>query len=466
MCGLHFCLSILSIREGALMIKTWTFVCCSILWLCCSATLLAQQQPAANPGPDTRYKVDGLVVVGHPDDDIEVAAYVAKLIEQQHKRFAVVYTTRGNSGGNAVGWEQSNVLADVREMEARHSLATYGIYNAWFLHGSDTPGADVLHSLEAWGHGQALDEVVRLVRLTRPEVILTWLPNYVVGENHEDHQGAAVLATEAFDVAANPTIFSEQVTTPRDRLNINNYGEGLRPWQPKKIYYFSDTIHFDFFKGQGPEYPTTDISPSRKIPYSRIAAEAWGHYKTQNDFTDAQLKEFSEAPVRFIFGKSLVGGTPTDDVFQGITPAPIAYVRPRGYEPPSAPLTMELGGPWSFYRTFWRAHNIEHLADLYAPEAQVAPKDTLWVPLIIRNDTDAQKKVSVRAVLPSGWSQKPQSDTYTVDAHDSFPIQLTITPSESSPNTWQTLSWEATGDGQKIGTVTLRVDVVGNGLPQ
>ena len=448
------------------MIRTRTFVCCSLLLLCSSLSLHAQQQSSANPGPDARYKVDGLIIVGHPDDDIEVAAYVAKLIEQQHKRFAVVYGTRGNSGGNAVGLEQSNTLADVREMEARHSLASYGIYNAWFLHGSDTPGGDVLHSLEAWGHGQALDEVVRLVRLTRPEVILTWLPDYVVGENHEDHQAASVLATEAFDLAANPLAFPEQVTPPRDRLNISNYGEGLRPWQPKKIYYFSDTIHFDFFKGKGPEYSTGEISPSRKVPYSRVAAEAWSHYKTQNDFTDEQLKQFTEEPVRFIFGKSLVGGGPTDDIFQGITPNPIAFTGSRGYEPPTPQLTVELGGPWSFYRAFWRAHNFDHLADLYAPEAQVAPKETLWVPLILRNGTDTQKKVSLRALLPSGWSQKPVAETYTVDPHDDFPIQLTITPSESDKNTWQTLSWEATSDGKKISTVALRVDVVGNGLPQ
>src|SRR6202166_1556913 len=114
------------------------------------------QQAPANPEPDNRYKVDILEVVGHPDDDIEVAAYVAKLIEEKHKRVAVVYLTRGNSGGNAAGQEQASALADIREMEARHSLASYGITNAWFLHGSDTPGADVLHSLEQWGHGNSL----------------------------------------------------------------------------------------------------------------------------------------------------------------------------------------------------------------------------------------------------------------------------------------------------------------------
>src|SRR5437016_6483609 len=95
------------------------------------------------------------------------------------------------------------------------------------------------------------------------------------------------------------------------------------------------------------------------------------------------------------------------DIFEGIAPPPIGYVRARGYEPPSAQVTLELGGPWAFYQDFWRAHNIEHLADLYAPEAQVAPGDSLWVPLFIRNDTDAAKKVRLRAVLPAGWSERP-----------------------------------------------------------
>lgn len=428
--------------------------------------LTYSQQAPPNPEPDSRYKVDILEVVAHPDDDSEVTAYIAKLIEQQHKRVAVVYTTRGNSGGNAAGPEQSKALADIREMEARHSLASYGITHAWFLQGSDTPGADVLHSLEAWGHGKALDEVVRLVRITRPEVIITWLPDYVVGENHDDHQAAGVLATEAFDLAANALAFPEQLEAPRNRLSISNYGEGLRPWQPKKIYYVSDATHFDFFKGNGPEYSTSDISPSRKIPYSRVMAEAWSPYKTQNDFTDAQLKEFSEMPVRFIFGKSLVGGTATSDIFEGVTPNPIPYVRPRGYEAPSPALTLELGGPWAFYREFWPAHNIEHLAKLFPPEAQVPPGESLWVPLLIRNGTDSTKQVTLHWTLPEGWTQKPDATVYTVGAHDAYAIQLTITSSAAQKDTWQTLTWNADSNGQNVGSVSLRVDVASNGLPQ
>jgi LmbE family N-acetylglucosaminyl deacetylase len=418
------------------------------------------------PEGDARFKVDILVIVGHPDDDIEVAAYLAKAIEQGKKRVAVLYTTRGNSGGNAAGQEQANALADIRETEARHSLASYGVTLAWFLHGSDTPGADVLHSLEQWGHGKALDEVVRIIRITRPEVIFTWMPNYVVGENHEDHQGAGVLATEAFDLAADPLAFPEQVEAPRNRFGISNYGEGLRPWQPKKIYYFSDATHSDFYKGNGPEYPTSDVSPSRKIPYSRIAAEAWNFYRSQNDFTAAQLKEFSENPIRLIFGKSLIGGAAANDIFDGIMPGPIPYVRAPGYQPPAQKLALELGGPWGFYHTFWQAHAIEHLGKLFSPEAQVAPGETLWVPLIIRNATDSAKQVELRLTLPPGWTQNPDTVSYPVSAHDSYPIQLTVSAPLVQKGTWQTLTWSATSEGRNIGTVTLRVDVVSNYLPQ
>ncbi len=428
---------------------------------------LHAQQAEPNPQPDGRYKVDILIIVGHPDDDTEVTPYIAKLIEEQHKKVAVVYGTRGNSGGNAAGAEQSKALADIREMEARHSLASYGITNAWFMHGSDTPGGDVLHSLEVWGHGASLEEVVRLVRITRPEVIFTWMPNYVVGENHDDHQASGVLATEAFDMAGNPLAFPEQVEAPRNRLGINNYGEGLRPWQPKKIYYFTDSTHFDFLKGNGPEYPTNDISPSRKIPYSRVAAEAWsGYYKTQNDFTDAQLKEYTEMPVRLIFGKSLVGGSQTGDVFEGITPNPIAYVRPHGYEPSATGLSIELGGPWAFYREFWRAHSIEHVGSLYAPEAQVAPGESLWVPLIIRNDTNSPAQVNLKALLPQGWKQRPDATVYSVGPRDYYAVQLDVASIGSDKDKWQNLSWEAESGGKQIGKVTLRVDVASNGLPQ
>src|SRR6266480_1729318 len=236
-----------------------------------------------------------------------------------------------------------------------------GILDVWYLNGPDTPGQDVLHSLETWGHGASLEQVVRLVRLTRPEVILTWLPVYVAGENHDDHQACGVLATEAFDLAADPAAFPEQVAGPANRREL--FLENLRPWQPKKIYYFPDADHEDIFRGKGPSYSVKEISNAAKQPYWRISLDSFRAHQTQaKDFLDsvaqmdeAQIEKMAASDgwtddMRFVLGKSLVPGSVSGDVFEGITPGAIPFARPEVSAEPARPeLSVELGGPYSFY---------------------------------------------------------------------------------------------------------------------
>ncbi len=424
-------------------------------------------EPNAIPKPDDRYKADILLIVAHADDDTEVASYLARAVFDQHKRVAVIYGTRGDSGPNVAGMEQGWALGDVREIEGRKAMAMLGITNVWFLRGLDTPGQDVLHSLETWHHGAALEEVVRLVRLTRPEVILTWLPVYVVGENHDDHQASAVLAVEAFDLAANPLAFPEQVAAPRNHSSIQNYGEGLRPWQPKKIYFFSDATHFEFFDGRGPQYPTSDLSVAKGVPYSKLVQQVWAAYESQNDLSPQDLEHYFSEPVRFIFGKSAVKATTTGDIFEGVSSSPIPYEASRGYEPPVRNgVQLELGGPWAFYNDFWPAHNLESLQSLLKPEAGIGPGETLWVPLLISNATPQTRKVAVRSILPAGWTESHEAQSYSVEAGDTYPVQLTLTPAKDAKPEWQDLTWIAEAEGKKVGSVTLRVYVKSNGLPQ
>src|SRR6266436_8277600 len=134
--------------------------------------------------------------------------------------------------------EHGPALADIREQEARRACATLGITDVWFLDGKDTASQNVLNSLANWGHGANLEALVRIVRLTRPEVILSWLPGFFIGENHGDHQASGVLAVEAFDFAGDPSLFPSQLAQPR-KVN-ETLLEGLQPWQPQKIYFFSD----------------------------------------------------------------------------------------------------------------------------------------------------------------------------------------------------------------------------------
>lgn len=429
-----------------------------------------------SPGPDDRFKADILVLVAHPDDETEISGYLARAIYDEHKRVAVIFGTRGDAGGNAVGYAQAASLGAEREIEARRACAHLGIMNVWFLDGPDTPAQDVLYSLETWNHGAALGKAVRLIRLTQPEVVLTWLPDYVAGENHADHQAAGVIATEAFDLAGDPTQFPEQVSFPRDRTNIGNLTEGLRPWQPKKIYYFSDASHHEFLEGQGPQYSTTTVSPARQLPYYRIAAEEMVFHLTQDDtgqeakkaLAAGQLQSF-QRPVRLIFGKSLVGGTTTGDIFEGVLPTPIRFAHVRGYQPETREgLSLELGGPWLFYRDFWKAHNIEHLAQLLQiPEVGLQEGGTLHVSLLIRNDSPELAEVALIGVLPQGWKEKSGSARYAVDAHEVYPIEAVVTVPSSNKQEWETITWKAEAKGNTIATVRLRVNLtLDAGLPQ
>src|SRR6266403_344423 len=236
------------------------------------------QQTKTLAQPDERFKVDILLVVAHPDDKGAATPYLARALDD-HKRVAVVFGTRGSSGANEAGAEQAAALGDIREIEARNALATLGITNVWFLGGKDTASQNVLQSLANWGHGPWLEQLVRLVRLTRPEVILTFLPGTFIGEDHGDHQASGVLATEAFDLAGDPTAFPEQLAAPMRRLEP--FLENLRPWQPKKIYYFPDANREDIFRGKGPEYSVKEISKSGKQAYWRIALESFRAHQTQ-----------------------------------------------------------------------------------------------------------------------------------------------------------------------------------------
>ena len=168
------------------------------------ARTATSQQPGTTPPPDDRFKADILVIAPHPDDESTIAGYLAKAVLDDHRRVAVVVTTRGDAGQNLVGREQARTLAEIREIETREALASIGIDKVWFLRMPDTWGqdvADVLRSLETSNHGSSLGEAVRFIRLTRPDVVITMLPATVVGENHEDHQASSVIATEAFDLA-------------------------------------------------------------------------------------------------------------------------------------------------------------------------------------------------------------------------------------------------------------------------
>jgi LmbE family N-acetylglucosaminyl deacetylase len=443
---------------------------------------LAAQEPKALPAADERYKVDILLVVAHPDDEGAATPYLARALDE-HKRIAAVFGTRGSSGANEAGAEQAAALGAVREIEARNALTTLGIANVWFLGGKDTASQNVLQSLANWDHGLALEQLVRLVRLTRPEVILTFQPGTFIGEDHGDHQASGVLATEAFDLAGDLTVFPEQVTGPTKRLEP--FLENLRPWQTKKIYYFPDADREDIFRGKGPDYSVKEISKSSKQAYWRVALDSFRAHQTQaKSFLDtiaamdeAQLEKTITAEggwtdaLHFVLGKSLVGGSVTGDIFEGVTAGAIPFARPEvSPEPARLELSVELGGPWSFYGEFRRAHGLTNLAHPEPPEIALQAPGTVVIPLWIRNRTAKAQEITLSATLPAGWTAQSGTGKFTVAAKQVAAARVEVNfpaLAESAKKTEpQEITVRAEANGLSIGEIKLRVELRKRALPQ
>jgi LmbE family N-acetylglucosaminyl deacetylase len=436
----------------------------------------AQAPDVSNLTAD-RFKADLLIVVAHPDDETIAGSYLARAIFDEHKRVAVVFATRGNTGGNEVGPQQAASLGAIREIEGRRALGYFGVTNVWFLGAPDTAVQDVLQSLEAWDHGRTLGELVRIVRLTRPAVIATWLPDYVAGENHGDHQAAGVLATEAFDLAGDPTQYAEQVTPARYAKGILNRTEGLQPWQAQKIYYFSDTAHTDFLKGKGPTYSAADVSPSKKVTYARLAAEEAAFHLTQSDSGYAAAvalqkndvaHTYLQQPNEFLFGKAYVPGDTIADIFTGVQTDGIPYHRPPGFHAHEVTeAAIELGGPWHFYRQFWSAHGLDQLAGSVPPEVLAGVSTRVFLPILIHNPTHEALGGKLSIDVPSGWSlQAHQGQDFQVAPGETWSGSVTAIAPASVNDEWHSIRISAQADDRSLGLVTVRTQVAQYSLPQ
>jgi hypothetical protein len=315
-------------------------------------------------------------------------------------------------------------------------------------------------------------------------VMLTFLPGTFIGEDHGDHQASGVLATEAFDLAGDPTAFPEQVAGPTKRLEP--FLENLRPWQTKKIYYFPDAEREDIFRGKGPEYSVKDISKSSKQPYWRMALDSFRSHQTQaKSFLDT-LAQMDEAQIEkmatseggwtdalhFVLGKSLVGGSVTADVFEGITPAAIPFARPEVLPEPSRPdLSVELDGPWSYYAEFRRAHGLSHLPHPEPPEIALQAPGTLVIPLLVRNRTAKSQEITIAATLPTGWAAQGGTGKFSVAAKQAVATRIEVNLpalAENGPKKLdaQEITVHTESNGQSIGDVKLRVELRKRALPQ
>jgi LmbE family N-acetylglucosaminyl deacetylase len=157
----------------------------------------------------------------HPDD--EHNALFALFTYGMGLRSIDVQTTRGEGGQNEIGPE---LFRDIAVLRTSELLAAHRIDGAeqYFTRAIDYGYSfDPQEVINKWGRDQIVGDFVRLIRTFRPDVLLTM--NIQGRGGDRAHEATTLLTREAFRAAGDPSKFPEQIA------------EGLRPWQPKKLYF-------------------------------------------------------------------------------------------------------------------------------------------------------------------------------------------------------------------------------------
>lgn len=163
-----------------------------------------------------------LHTTAHPDD--EHGGMLTRASRGDGARVALLTLTRGESGDNAIGPELFDALGLIRTEELRRAGEYYGVDRQYFTTAIDYGFSKRLEeALGKWGREDVLRDVVRVIRTERPLVLISRFQGND-RDGHGNHQAAGVITQDAYKVAGDPSAFPEQIA------------EGLRPWQPLKLY--------------------------------------------------------------------------------------------------------------------------------------------------------------------------------------------------------------------------------------
>ena len=325
---------------------------------------------------------------------------------------------------------------------ARMSEHTLGVNQVWFLAQPDTPSQNVMLSLGNWDHAKVVKELVRLIRLLRPTTVITQSPRFAAGENHGDHQACAVAATEAFDLAGDPTAFPEQLAEPREREDLL---DGLKPWRPQRLLFTGIGSDLQSLGNDVVRSSMDDVSPRSKLTYGQEIADAWQWHRTQHSGGRGMTLGPGANPPR----PRPRGGEQRYFLAKDLAqPAPAA----------SRLAAFRLGGTWEFYQQFWRDHHLNHMDLLDKLTLSIQPQDTLKLPLIYDNSSDQSVPVTVSCQLPAGWkTAEAMHAEKTVAAHSRGEFEFVLHSPQSEGET--SLDCTATANGQNAGSIHIAAGV-------
>jgi LmbE family N-acetylglucosaminyl deacetylase len=186
-----------------------------------------------------------MCIAAHPDDEDGTSMIVMRRKYGAHT--VSLFSTFGEGGQNAIGPELYEELGAIR---ARETMAAAEIQGSepHFLGLKDfgySKTAD--EAFKFWGHEEALRRMVLEIRKLRPDVIIT--NHSVTNNDHGHHQATAGLELEAFDAAADPKRFPEQLNG------------GVTTWQVQRLF-----VRARGNQNQTDNTPVVTIDPNDRDP--------------------------------------------------------------------------------------------------------------------------------------------------------------------------------------------------------
>ena len=236
----------------------------------------------------------------HPDD--EDSAFIARTARGDHARVAYLSLNRGEGGQNIIGTELVDALGVIRTEELLQARRLDG-GKQFFTRTLDYGFSKTLEEASAkWDDRQVLGDMVRVIRMFRPLVIYARFSG-TTADGHGHHQMAGFMTPRAFRAAADPNEFPEQLR------------DGLRPWQPKKLYRGSG-------RGGGPaDAPTLQVQegivdPAIGRSFAEIAFEGRSQHKSQEMGTIETRGPVSSGLL--LLERQVDTGRPERSIFDGI----------------------------------------------------------------------------------------------------------------------------------------------------
>lgn len=383
--------------------------------------------------PEGTVDLDILFIGAHPDDEASSLGAYGQWVEALDLKAGIVTVTRGEGGGNAIGFEDGPDLGLLREAEERSAVGYAGIEHVFNLDGLDffyTASAPL--SDRIWGEDALLSRIVRVIRATRPKLLVTMNPAAVQG-NHGNHQQAAVYAVEAYFAAADPKRFPEHME------------EGFAPWRPQRILRQGAT-------GQGTNGPDAVASGFKQSDPTDLVYGAWN-----GTWSDKYGERWSTRRDKAISAYASQGWASREPLPTDPAAIPVAwFTLMESRAPIYDPRRDDLAALDGIFRipTGGLPQGTEIV--LTTEQFNIVAGSTFTIQVAIFSPTSLGN-VTVDADLPEGWVSSSQRVNVPADSRTTVDLEVTVPASASTNSRVQLWINVVAGAGSGRGAKVMRI---------